>query len=371
MEELEKLLVQIETHLKEVTRLFSILREKVHNFKPQTAVRSPAQPSTAAPVKTPTDETLIVVEEKASQTEEVETEREEEVDRSQLLSPIFELAKETPGLFGQKEAKELSRAVQKEWTESDNDALGYAKVVWLCAATRCRFALASSQPLQRLEELLSSAESALTKGYSILWKKEQVEKECFQPVPVYANEPEATAVAVVEPAVKKDGHPVKVGRVALSVGRNHKVSEAVVAAIRALSSVSPPNPEASRDIYSFLRQFHSWWLGMPKALKPEHEQARLRDVLNALDLLTWRYKIRSSAINTCVQNILSTLKEMGFKEIYVPSGRKFDETLSPSKFEREFVKSDAPPGTIVGVIRRGFVDASGTAVQKVLVAVSR
>ena len=122
------------------------------------------------------DERLIVVEGKPSQSEGVEEELGEEVDRSQLLLPIVELAKETPGLFGQKEAKELFRAVQKEWSEGDEDALEYAKVIWLCAATRCRFALASSQPLRRLEELLSSAESALVGGYTILWKKEQVEK---------------------------------------------------------------------------------------------------------------------------------------------------------------------------------------------------
>jgi len=368
MGKLEKLLAQIETHLKEVTRLFSTLREELRNFETQTEVPS-SEPSTQVSAKSSTDETLIVVEGKACQPEKVDEELE--VNRGQLLLPIVELAKRTPGLFGPKEAKELLRASQREWEEGEEETLEYVKVVWLCAAVRCRFALASSHPLQRLEELLSSAVSALAKGYTILWKKEQVEKECFQPVPVYANEPEAAAVAVVEPAVKKDEHCVKVGRVALSVGKNHKVSEVVTAAIRALSSVSPPNSEASRDIYSFLRHFHSWWLGMPKALKPEHEQARLRDVLNALDLLTWRYKIGSSTIKACVQNILSTLKDMGFKEIYVPSGRKFDETLSPNKFEREFVKSDAPPGTIVGVIRRGFVDASGTAVQKALVAVSR
>ena len=262
MEELEKLLTQIDTHLKEVIRLLSTVREKLCDFKTQTP--SPAKPSTVSVGKT-SDETLIVVEGKASQSENVEEELEEQVDRSQLLLPIVELAKETPGLFGQKEAKELFRAVQREWAEGDEDALEYAKVVWLCAATRCRFALASSQPLLRLEELLSSAESALVGGYTILWKKGQVEKEYFQPVPVYASEPEATAVAVVEPAVKKDGHPLRVGRVALSVGKNHKVSEVVIAAIRALSSISPPNPEASNDIYSFLRQFHSWWLGMPKA----------------------------------------------------------------------------------------------------------
>ena len=370
MEKLEKLLAQIETHLKEVMQLLSVLRRELRNVESQTTVPSPAEPSMQTSARPSTDETLIVVDEDARQPE-AGGESEEQVSRGELLLPIVELMKRTPGLFGPKEAKELLRTSQREWTGSDEETLEYVKVVWLCAAVRCRFALASSEPLQRLERLLTAAESALAEEYAILWKKEQVKKEYFQPVPVYSSEPEGTTVAVVEPAVKKNEHALKVGRVALSVGKNHRVSEVVTAAIKALSSTPPPNADACRDIYSFLRQFHTWWLGMPRTLKPEHEQARLRDVLNALDLLTWRYKIKSPAITACVQNILSILKEMGFKEIYVPSGRKFDETLSPSKFEREFVKSDAPPGTIVGVIRRGFVDASGTAVQKVLVAVSR
>ncbi|RKY19342.1 MAG: hypothetical protein DRP63_00770 [Planctomycetota bacterium] len=369
MEKLEKLLAQMEIHLKEMTQLLFALRKELRNVERQTTVPSSAEPQVSA--KSPTNETLIVVEENARQPEKANEELEGQVNRGQLLSPMVELAKRTPGLFGSKEMKELLRASQREWTEGDDETLEYVRVVWLCAAVRCRLALASSEPLQRLEKLLSSAESAFAKEYAILWRKQQVEKEYFQPVPVYADEREGTAIAVVEPAVKKNEQALKVGRVALSVGKNHKVSEVVIAAIKALSSVQPPNPEASREIYSFLRQFHSWWLGMPRTLKPEHEQARLRDVLNALDLLTWRYKMRSGAVTACVQNILSILKEMGFKEIYVPSGRKFDETLSPSKFEREFVRSNAPPGTIVGVIRRGFVDTSGTAVQKVLVAVSR
>jgi len=357
MEEVRQLLTRLRECLKEATQIVAQLQHLI--------------PQAEKPATQRRDEPLIVTEQPGVEAESPPPETEEKKpDRKALLEPIAELAAKTPGLFTQKEAKQLLQAAQKEWEESEQDRLTYAKVVWVCAAVRCRLAMSTTPQLLRLEELLQEACTGLG-DYRIIWRREEVPKQVFAPISVYDDSPEGTPVAVVEPAVMRGEDILKTGRMAVSVGREHAVSAAAVAAIKALSSTAAPNENALRDLYTSLRQLHSWWLGMPEKLKPEHEQARLRDILNTLDLFSWRHKAESPALKNCADSIIKTLKEMGFKEIYVPIGRKFDESLSPSKFEREFVRSDAPPGTIVGVIRRGFVDASGTAVQKVLVAVSR
>ena len=60
----------------------------------------------------------------------------------------------------------------------------------------------------------------------------------------------------------------------------------------------------------------------------------------------------------------------GLSEIIVSVGGMFDESYDPSKYERKKVDSAKPEGTILGVLRRGFLDKNGIPIQKAVVAVS-
>ncbi|MGH7144186.1 MAG: hypothetical protein ACREJ2_08590, partial [Planctomycetota bacterium] len=68
--------------------------------------------------------------------------------------------------------------------------------------------------------------------------------------------------------------------------------------------------------------------------------------------------------------LVDFLKASGYSEIYVGIGQKFDESYSPSKYERRKLSSDRELGTILGVQQRGFLNKSGVPVQKAIVLVS-
>ena len=51
-------------------------------------------------------------------------------------------------------------------------------------------------------------------------------------------------------------------------------------------------------------------------------------------------------------------------------GEPFGDKHSPSKFERKKVSSDRKTGTIVSVLRPGFIDKDGVPVQKAILGVS-
>lgn len=68
--------------------------------------------------------------------------------------------------------------------------------------------------------------------------------------------------------------------------------------------------------------------------------------------------------------LVDILKAAGYSEIYVGLGQKFDESYSPSKYERRKVSTDKELGTIIGIQQRGFLNKSGMPVQKAIVLVS-
>ena len=91
----------------------------------------------------------------------------------------------------------------------------------------------------------------------------------------------------------------------------------------------------------------------------------------------YRYAVNSvnrlpsvGPVKDAMGRLVDVLREGGFREIPIPLGRKFDESFSPSRYERKRVKSDKAVDTIVEVIQRGFVNEKGVPVQKAIVGVS-
>lgn len=103
------------------------------------------------------------------------------------------------------------------------------------------------------------------------------------------------------------------------------------------------------------------------------EASSARYALGSLDLVT--AQARSDGVERLLarpaEALVSSLEQRGFFELPVDVGDEFDESFSPSKFERRLVSSAESEGTIVAVVRRGFQNADGVCVQQAILSVSR
>ena len=75
-------------------------------------------------------------------------------------------------------------------------------------------------------------------------------------------------------------------------------------------------------------------------------------------------------MNLLVKKLLTYLKKHGYSEIMVVVGEMFDESYSPSKYDRRKIASGEPAGKIIKLIRRGFLDKNAVPVQKAVVGIS-
>jgi hypothetical protein len=141
--------------------------------------------------------------------------------------------------------------------------------------------------------------------------------------------------------------------VAISTGVWTDASEAIDAAARA---VIKENGIAAKDLRRILWQFVD--------ANPQVETGLLRLAVNRL----WELELPS--LKEVKKRLLAALEVRGLKMMWVPLGSTFDASFSEAMFESTPVAARAPARTIVGVLRPGFLDSRGSAVQKALVAVS-
>ncbi|MCX7803587.1 MAG: hypothetical protein N3A38_00215 [Planctomycetota bacterium] len=116
--------------------------------------------------------------------------------------------------------------------------------------------------------------------------------------------------------------------------------------------------EATAQILKLAGEYSGTGGGLP-------EDVALRLALNAVDAAS-----EGGDLDDAAAPLADRLRELGFREIRVPIGEKFDERFGPSRYERRRVPSDRPAGTIVRVIQRGFLNPDGAVVQKAIVGVS-
>ncbi len=292
----------------------------------------------------------------------------------ELVEKVVEAAPEIAEALSEKEKKSIEQAAkQASGLAEERQAMFAAQMGRFLGRIAGRLALASRDPVvERLSALLGAISSfCSTRGVRLLWRVEEVTRDSFKMDPVYGPGERGRPLAVLKPAIATDEGVKETGETAASVGEDHEVAKVLRGAADAVARLSAKDGDSARMKYEVLTRLSAIWLRM-YPMKPEHEQARLREILNELDRLAFHGEFSGAeALRKGASAIVSTLKGMGLKAIVVPSGRQWDDSLSPSKFEREYVRSDKAPGTIVGVIRRGFVDGHGVAVQKALLAVSR
>jgi len=190
-------------------------------------------------------------------------------------------------------------------------------------------------------------------------------------VRVYSSEPKGSVLTFAEASVRKGEKVVQRGKVLVSAGDEHPVSVLCEKALNAVAALKPQD-EQSRKIRSKLLEELRRRQTLLFPIKEEHITAQLRSILNPLDSALFYGKFSNPEVMRGVTDALvAELRKYGWRQVVVPLGNIFDDSFPPSKFERKFVESDKPKGTIVGTIRRGFVDSSGVATQKALLAISK
>lgn len=190
-------------------------------------------------------------------------------------------------------------------------------------------------------------------------------------VTVYSSEPKGYVLTFVEASVRKGEKVVQKGKVLISAGEQHPISVLCERALDAVAALKPED-EQSRKIRSKLLEELRRRQTLLFPIKKEHITAQLRSILNPLDSALFYGEFSNpESLRKVTDALIAELRKHGWRQIVVPLGNMFDDSFSPSKFERRFVESDKPKGTIVGTIRRGFIDSSGVATQKALLAISK
>jgi|GEM_PF-3499894 hypothetical protein len=200
--------------------------------------------------------------------------------------------------------------------------------------------------------------------------REEEVSEGIEKVMVYSARDKGEIVALLEPLIRREGKVFRKGKALVSAGEEHPIASLCEKSLEVVAALQPQD-ELSRTIRSELLDELRKRQALLYPLKQEHHTAQLRAILNPLDSALFSGKFKNAELlKNAAELLVEELKKYGWRQIMVPIGSKFDDTFSPSKFERKFVKSDKPSGVIVGVIRRGFIDQTGVSPQKALLAIS-
>jgi molecular chaperone GrpE (heat shock protein) len=223
-------------------------------------------------------------------------------------------------------------------------------------------------------------------GYHVFPLEEKTRQEIEAVVPDYASavqeknacnsSPAGTIVAVRRRGAVLDGNVVRKAQILLSAGEQMeagKVLEAALNAVSGLKAASDRSAEMKLKAMSSLIE----WCEKLHGSSEDHALTVTRYALNLLHTLEHPIGVRdemfpgqTKKIKRVNERILELLRSAGLNEIIVSVGGTFNETYDPSKYERKKVASEKPEGTIIGILRRGFLDRNGIPIQKAVIAVS-
>ncbi len=190
-----------------------------------------------------------------------------------------------------------------------------------------------------------------------------VDETRFETKKEYADKPEGGIIRVGARGIEYKGNIVRKARVLVSGGPPPEIylllKEAGEAVRRVVTDASK-RPAAAKGLKSIAE-----WLSMIPEKDPAMHPDFARYAVGVLDELN-----ESGKLGRVTDKLLAFLKKNGYNELMVVTGDMFDESYSPSKYERRKLPSDEPPGKIIKLIRRGFVDRDGLPVQKAIVGIS-
>jgi molecular chaperone GrpE (heat shock protein) len=224
-------------------------------------------------------------------------------------------------------------------------------------------------------------------GYRIFPLEENTRSEIEKVVPDYSisvqekltgsKEPAGTVVAVRRRGAILDTNVVRKAQLLISSSEQSEVCSLLGSSLNAVSSLKT---DGGRGAEMKLKAMNSLmeWREKTYGLPDDQAVTMARYALNLIyvlenptgDKAEGMFLGQTQKLRKVNERIVAFLSSVGLTEILVSVGGVFDESYDPSKYERKKVASDKPEGTIVGILRKGFLDRNGIPVQKAVVAVS-
>jgi len=183
-------------------------------------------------------------------------------------------------------------------------------------------------------------------------------------VPFPSAMPAGQALALLKRGVSVESRS-EPPEVLVSTGSASPAFEAADAACRALLRPVPQPPHVRQGKIAALKDIKRKYLPQLADADAEKEATVLRYVLNTLTPFD-----RGNLLKEPISRLLDALKERGLNQIPVRLGVPFDDSFGTGKYERKKVPSDQPPGIIVQIVQRGFVNRDGVPVQKAVLGIS-
>jgi len=188
-------------------------------------------------------------------------------------------------------------------------------------------------------------------------------KDALQSIALFSSKPKGEVLGVFRSGVRKeDGTVAEKAHVMASLGPM-EAAEAIGRAVKALLGIRPRDAKDQAHLGKGVKELWKYLENLPG--QPDG-YTFVRYAVNVLHDRNGKNRLKSA-----VRELVSFLENGGYQEILVPLGETFDESFSPSKYERKRVPSDRPPGTILKVARRGFMDPKGVPIQKAMVEISK
>lgn len=193
----------------------------------------------------------------------------------------------------------------------------------------------------------------------------------------YSKLPSGSILAVRRRGAMLGSDVVRKAQILTSSGEQSEVDRVLEDALNVVSSL---RGDSDRAVEMKLKAMSSLteWREKLYGSSADHELTVARYALNLLHTLETGGDAQSpelfsgpfQKLKKINNRIVSILRAGGLSEILISIGGMFDESYDPSKYERKKVPSDKPPGTIVKLLRKGFLDRNGIPIQKAVVAVS-
>ncbi|MFT7463184.1 MAG: hypothetical protein ACI9EF_001528 [Pseudohongiellaceae bacterium] len=174
-----------------------------------------------------------------------------------------------------------------------------------------------------------------------------------------ADQPDGTVLAVVSRGFERDG--VAGGQTHLIVARGEP-GELRSRLLEIWQNVETDGvSESSTDLAKLSR-----WIG---ELQDGDQVALTSTARHVLNLVHDRNGTGAQVADE--KWLLAYLATQGISLLTAKIGRRFDDSYSPSKYERHLVYADEPAGTIVRIVTLGLADSEGIPLQKAVLGVSR
>ncbi len=193
----------------------------------------------------------------------------------------------------------------------------------------------------------------------------------------YSSAPADAILAIRRRGATLNNDIVRKAQILVSSGERSEVDEILETATGAVASLKAGSERAAEMKLKAIGSLTEWREKL-YGTTGDHALTVARYALNLLHTLENPRGLKSGEVfsgqtqrlKKINGRIISILKDGGLSEILVSVGGTFDESYDPSKYERKKVSSDKPEGTILGLLRRGFLDRNGIPIQKAVVAVS-